>query len=595
MRLGFILVSGSLAAAPRDACTELCDRDGPAVCTRGSWTKGNGMCYGYVFRGDPTLRNYCYHTTATADTCPGSGRPVRPSDAARLIGAGGTTTTPEVGLGTFLTSFARDRWEEICPRMDQVDHLVAIATSPANVALGAELYWARAGGQQLLTIIGAPISCRIELLIHLGSLIAHIPGAVPAGFGSSSGLALFCRMHAQELRTLIRPGTVSDAVLVGIGRFCRRIFETPRHEPLRREMAIEGGRISTAAALARGSLRAGLPRPRLTLNRTETFTGSISYLTGDVALLHSFLPYISFLGEPEADQPGLGREWFSLLGVQIFASPSTDPNGGLFLQRPGSEFLELDLERPLNEETAPYYRAVGRYLALSVAHNQAVGAPLSRSFFRRLFDQAVTLTDIERDDPNLHAGLIQAESWDEATLRGVIGLDDDEPCPTPAEFIAESLREFVPSAADPYIAEIRRGFNDMLPLTRVMSVADLEDLRELIYGSPEISVEDLAAHTRYSGVPFHDDSPQIEWLWDWLRRSSNEVRRGFLRFVTGSRTLPMEGMAGLRSPIIVRGPRGAGFEPHAHTSSFILELPVYNSAAELEESMNAAVQTAYQM
>jgi hypothetical protein len=68
-----------------DPCKRLCDFDGPAVCTDGSWVKNGNICHKYVYRGDPRNMDYCYHTAASRETCPGNGAPVKVDDVDRLI------------------------------------------------------------------------------------------------------------------------------------------------------------------------------------------------------------------------------------------------------------------------------------------------------------------------------------------------------------------------------------------------------------------------------------------------------------------------------------------------------------------------------
>lgn len=82
--LPLFLLAGIVSASSPDICTQLCELDGPDICTRGSWTK-DGICHGYVFRGMPALNNYCYHTSETAATCPFYGLPVSVEDAQRLV------------------------------------------------------------------------------------------------------------------------------------------------------------------------------------------------------------------------------------------------------------------------------------------------------------------------------------------------------------------------------------------------------------------------------------------------------------------------------------------------------------------------------
>jgi hypothetical protein len=82
MRIALLFFGTTVFADP---CTDLCNRDGPAVCTGGSWTKSNGHCHGYVFRGDPSTGDYCYHSALTAATCPSKDKiAVKALDAARL-------------------------------------------------------------------------------------------------------------------------------------------------------------------------------------------------------------------------------------------------------------------------------------------------------------------------------------------------------------------------------------------------------------------------------------------------------------------------------------------------------------------------------
>ena len=78
-----VIVSAT-ASSVVDPCSALCRHDGPSICTGGSWTK-NGICHAYVYRGNPLLRDYCYHTAATAATCPSSGKPVKAADVALLL------------------------------------------------------------------------------------------------------------------------------------------------------------------------------------------------------------------------------------------------------------------------------------------------------------------------------------------------------------------------------------------------------------------------------------------------------------------------------------------------------------------------------
>jgi hypothetical protein len=94
MRRLLLLVSPLVMADP---CTDLCTRDGPAVCTKGSWTKPNGYCQNYLYIGSPVYKDYCYHSPANADICPSDGIGVKPEDVEDLLGNPNAPQRPTAG------------------------------------------------------------------------------------------------------------------------------------------------------------------------------------------------------------------------------------------------------------------------------------------------------------------------------------------------------------------------------------------------------------------------------------------------------------------------------------------------------------------
>ena len=104
MRFFFIIVSTALAAASTDLCTQLCDQDGPSVCSGGSWTKPDATCQAYLFRGEPSLNDFCYHTSMTATSCPAGGQPVRVTDVPLLLASGTATTHASSGTAAVETT-----------------------------------------------------------------------------------------------------------------------------------------------------------------------------------------------------------------------------------------------------------------------------------------------------------------------------------------------------------------------------------------------------------------------------------------------------------------------------------------------------------
>ena len=110
--------------------------------------------------------------------------------------------------------------------------------------------------------------------------------------------------------------------------------------------------------------RALYPQPpavliSLVVNRTRAFSDALQLLNNATAASLSVLPGVRFLGESGTDAGGLRRDWFSMVTRLVFGANSTDPAGGLFAPKEGTEYIELDVSRPFNADTRGAYTAVG--------------------------------------------------------------------------------------------------------------------------------------------------------------------------------------------------------------------------------------------
>jgi E3 ubiquitin-protein ligase HUWE1 len=138
-----------------------------------------------------------------------------------------------------------------------------------------------------------------------------------------------------------------------------------------------------------------------------------------------------------------------------------------------------------------------------------------------------------------------------------------------------------------------KGFHDLVPheLVAPFNAAELE---LLISGLPEIDVDDLQAHTEYTG--YTAASPIIAWFWAVVRGMTAEDLARFVMFVTGSSKVPLGGFAALQG---ISGPQR--FQIHraygggsrlctAHTCFNQLDLPdAYASQEELRERLLLAI------
>ena len=528
--------------------------------------------------GAPSLRT----TTSPPATRPTTRTTTRRPETRRdPIVAPGVT---DERLASVLAAYAADEVEALCASIADIPVYVAGALADPALARVAPIdFWTRVNGPRLLAMAARPSSCQPALVMAFLSLVtpvaARVPAAGSAEFGRASGLAQFCIDNTPLLRVLIQQDPSAAPISAMLTRFCPDLF---------------GTRASRIAAMQQALYALAQSRPRaapsaLAVHRARAFSDALPVLNGAPAASLAYLPTVRFIGESGTDAGGLGRDWFSMATRLVFSATSTDPAGGLFAPKDGTEYIELNLARPFNPSTRGAYRAVGRLLAMSVTLRFPLGVPLPRMFFSRLLDRPVTLADLELDDPAMHRGLLAVLQGGEDMVRAVAAIDDDAECPSAEQYVADQLRELISHGAEERLGAIREGFDSLIPLATVTPIITGDDLRSLVYGTPEISVDDLAAHTNYDGHTFTAESPQIRWLWDWLRRSDNDVRRKFLRFVTGLSQLPVEGMAGLRGRMYITRSYAGDLAPRSHTCSFGLDMPVYRTPAELEEWMGAAV------
>lgn len=191
MRLFSLFIPLVKCSSPVDPCTELCNFDGSSICSGGSWTMQDDSCHGYVFRGDSSGGDYCYHTSATASVCPSSGEPVRPAAVSGLLHQARGVIT----LGHLLGS-CRDV-EEICGYVDELPELIAAVD-------GGSEFWIDQGGSRLLEAAANESSCRDRLVLNLVALVTRFSGMDAERFSARIGFTRFCRDNTELLRRLIR-------------------------------------------------------------------------------------------------------------------------------------------------------------------------------------------------------------------------------------------------------------------------------------------------------------------------------------------------------------------------------------------------------
>lgn len=491
------LFSVAMGAAQIDPCALLCNRDGPAVCTGGSWTKIDGTCHAYVFRGDSTGTDYCYHTTASAAACPAGGPSVRSADVDRLMRADATTSAPRYStppstqtprdhrpettvptpsaeadspirrderFASFLAAFNVEQVEDLCAAFHNIEGCIRGGSRDADLSgVDPVEYWNRVNGPRLLEMAARPSSCRqalVRAMLLLATRIVHsVPPSASSGFVQASGLSRFCIFHSHVLQAAVeQDGNLGPIV----ADFFPTLFNT-RSRRL--------GLLYYSIDQMMRSLPPANPLSLL-IDGDRTFSDSVDTLNNAQVGSLVRLPVV---------QDGMNsRAWFSAVARHVFSGQSTGPAGGLFVPRAGTQCIELNVSRPYEGHMRGVYFALGRFLAMSIVLRIPLGVPLPRMFFTRLVGRSDYMTDLEFDDPVMYNRLARIPEGGQDMEHVDIVLEGGADVSSLYQYIVDALEGLFPEQAALRIDVIREGFVSIIPLSVINPVITSDDLHWIV-------------------------------------------------------------------------------------------------------------------
>ena len=484
MRLTAFLLPFALMADP---CTRLCELDGLSICTEGSYSK-NGVCHRYLFRGDPALNDYCYHTSATASTCPSSGKPVTIADAQRLVALrGGNGAIPPrnaVGPGPHV----RRTVPRAVPREEPLDFEVEMDKAYMRFLQLRPEEQAR------------ELEMQRERLIEWRNQLAREPVRTPPP------------TFVPTIETTLRPVDSAD------------------------------GNLHSRLAQLVGEERGIFGRPHIHFENVHNFWDSIGFLNGPVENLFAGTVYLSLPGM-DGYSSGCMNEWIDEVTLRLFAVES-----GFFVESAtASPYLSINPEGPRRPRANEVYRAVGRFLALSLIRDRPLGVNLPVGFYSALIGQPVLLDEVNDEEPLL--------------------FDPD----------------LVPT-----LNLIRQGFNEVLPTARVSALFSAGEIKALISGNSNLNMDDFLAHAT---IQFTTED-QLNWFLDIVRGFNQEQLRNLLFFASGLTRTPIGGFAHLRPRISIYGAlRSADEEENIGWSlpNHQITIPLYRNQDEMRRAILYAI------
>ncbi|XP_036293531.1 ubiquitin-protein ligase E3A isoform X2 [Pipistrellus kuhlii] len=311
--------------------------------------------------------------------------------------------------------------------------------------------------------------------------------------------------------------------------------------------------------------------------------------------------YVEFEGEQGVDEGGVSKEFFQLVVEEIF-----NPDIGMFTY---DENTKLFWFNPSSLETEGQFTLIGIVLGLAIYNNCILDVHFPMVAYRKLLGKQGTFRDLGDSHPVLFQSLKDLLAYEgsveddmmitfqisQTDLFGNPMMYDLKENGDKIPVTNENRKEFVNLYSD-YILNksvekqfkaFRRGFHMVTNESPLKYLFRPEEIELLICGSRNLDFQALEETTEYDGG-YSRDSSLIREFWDIVHTFTEEQKRLFLQFTTGTDRAPVGGLGKLKMIIAKNGPDTERL-PTSHTCFNVLLLPEYSSKEKLKERLLKAI------
>ena len=336
---------------------------------------------------------------------------------------------------------------------------------------------------------------------------------------------------------------------------------------------------------------------------TQPFDGKTHYFTLAVSRANIIvdtlnvltLPYIAsiirkpliiqFKDELGQDDGGLKKEFFMILVKDIMS-----PSFGMLKADDESNLLWF---HRFTFENPEVFRLLGAICGLAIYNDVIVDLPFPLALYKKLLGKKVDVSDFVELHPSLGNSMKSILHFDGENFEETFGLTFEITQDDFGELVNINLTEegdkqpvtlqnrelFVNKYID-YIfnKSVRTQYNAFeegfylvckSPITKMFHP---NELRLVMCGNPEYNFAELENETSYANG-YYREHPTIVLFWNVLHSFSDELKRKFLSFLSGSDRVPVSGLASLNFKI--QQTYDCQRLPVAHTCYNILALPPY--------------------
>lgn len=309
---------------------------------------------------------------------------------------------------------------------------------------------------------------------------------------------------------------------------------------------------------------------------------------------------VKFVGEDGQDAGGVRKEFFMLTLNEVL-----NPKYGMFRHYRDSDLLWFsDYEL----ETDEMYHLIGTLCGLAVYNSTIIDINFPLALYKKLLGVQPTLSDLKELDPLFGSGLQQLIDYIEedgdtieetfelnfTATREVFGeitnvdlIENGANIPVTSENRSQYIHAYLDYVFNRSIKSqfecFSKGFLRVCG-GEVMNLFRPEELMEMVVGNQNYNWEELEKKTTYKGE-YYRNHQVIIWFWEVFHSMTADEKKQFVRFLTGSNKIPINGLEVIIQPL----PFGDEYLPVAHTCFNVLDLPRYSSKAILEAKLKLAI------
>ena len=306
---------------------------------------------------------------------------------------------------------------------------------------------------------------------------------------------------------------------------------------------------------------------------------------------------VTFAGEDGVDAGGVTREYFNLLIEKLFS-----PEYGMF--RLIDKYYWFN---PANLEAPILFRTLGVIVALAVYNNTILPIRFPLLLYKKLLGKKVKLTDIAELEPtvvNSIKSLLEMKENGQDVADTMLtftasierfgevvsvpikpgGESIDVTNSNLHEYVRAYVSWFANDSIGPQFRAFADGFHRLLKPEDIKLLTP-DELDTLVSGEEVLEWDELEKNAKYE--EYRPNSRAVKWFWEIFRAFSNDEKKKFLFFTTGSDHAPVGGLS--RVCITIQKGHDTTKLPVAHTCFSVFCLPDYPSKVQMRRNILLAI------